>query len=119
QRPRQARTLSHAWGSPLDRLPHAADLFLALATCKPSDRARWQVGKSAPSIREWPDPQFLLADLPKAGKAVWLYDQEQDDEGAQDHEGEVLDGRGTDVEAKERGRKAQQNRQPPDQRGAE
>src|SRR5215470_5176425 len=38
----------------------------------------------ARSVRKWPHPQLLLADLPQAGKAARLDCQEEDDQGA-DH----------------------------------
>ena len=41
-------------------------------------------------MREWPEAELFLADLPQAREAVWLGDQEEDDHGAEDHELEVL-----------------------------
>src|SRR5690349_21604242 len=42
------------------------------------------------SMREWPEAELFLADLPQAREAVRLGDQEEDDHGAEDHELEVL-----------------------------
>src|SRR5687767_8154734 len=41
------------------------------------------------SMRERPQPQLLLGDLPEAGKAVRLDDEEEDDEPAEDDELQV------------------------------
>ena len=41
------------------------------------------------SMRERPQPQLLLADLPQPGEAVRLDDQEENDEPAEYHELEV------------------------------
>src|SRR5215471_19730398 len=45
-------------------------------------------------IREWPHPQLLLSDLPQPRKAARLDREEKDNEGPDDHELKVLDGRG-------------------------
>src|SRR5262245_61477538 len=46
------------------------------------------------SIRKRPHPQFLLADLPQAGKACRLGDKKEHDQGARNHECQVLNCRG-------------------------
>src|SRR5688572_12450400 len=43
----------------------------------------------APSVREGPQAQLLLRDLPQPGKPVGLHDQEEDDEAAEDHQLQV------------------------------
>src|SRR5262245_32402798 len=59
--------------------------------CLQSDIAR--------SIWKWPHPQLLLADLPQAGEAVWLDREEEDDQGADHHQLNVLHGGGADGHA--------------------
>src|SRR5688572_19663433 len=46
----------------------------------------------APSVRKRPHPEFLLADLPQPREAVRLDDQEENDQHADHHELEMLDG---------------------------
>src|SRR5260221_14141061 len=41
-------------------------------------------GSIAPLMRERPEPQLLLGDLPQPGQAVRLDDQEEDDQAAED-----------------------------------
>src|SRR6266496_5877712 len=53
-------------------------------------------GECAPSVRERPHPEFLLANLPQPREAVRLDDQEENDEDTDHHELEMLDGRGVD-----------------------
>src|SRR5688572_2473613 len=50
----------------------------------------------APSVRERPEPQLLLADRPQAGQPVRLQDQENHDQGAENHEFHVRGGGGRD-----------------------
>src|SRR5690242_20165775 len=47
----------------------------------------------ARSVWEWPHPEFLLADLPQPRQPVRLDHQEEDDQGADDHELQLLDRR--------------------------
>src|SRR5690242_21427368 len=42
------------------------------------------------SVRERPEPQLLLGDLPEAREPVRLRDQEEDDEAAEDHQLDLL-----------------------------
>ena len=53
-------------------------------------------GGNCPSVHHQygkrPHPQFLLRDLPQPREAVRLDDQEEDDQRADDHELQVLDG---------------------------
>src|SRR5262245_24493210 len=43
------------------------------------------------SIRKRPHPQFLLADLPQAGKACRLGNEKKHDQSTRNHEGQVRD----------------------------
>jgi hypothetical protein len=45
--------------------------------------------RSMDSVRERPQAQLLLADLPQPGQAVRLDDQEEDDQAAEDDQLEV------------------------------
>src|ERR1700676_1297844 len=47
----------------------------------------------APLIGEWPHPQLLFSDLPQPGEAARLDGEEEDDEGTDNHELQVLDRR--------------------------
>src|SRR5215471_5554852 len=72
------------------------------------------------SMREGPETQFLLADLPQPGQAVGLDGEEEEDQGTEDHQLEVR-GKGlADTAAKKRvGGDVQQDRQQHDEPGAE
>src|ERR1700759_3263398 len=61
--------------------------FVTASRFKPRDFGN----QSALSIREWPDPHLLLADLPKTREPARFDDQEQDDQSAHSHEGQMLD----------------------------
>src|SRR5262245_4155467 len=45
----------------------------------------------APSVREGPHPKFLFCDLPEPRQAVRLDNKEENDEGADNHELQMLD----------------------------
>src|SRR5262249_22149234 len=55
-------------------------------------RGVWGVVRRPPmsSMRERPQSQLLLGDLPKSGEPVRLDDEEEDDESAEDHDLELL-----------------------------
>src|SRR5712671_8117561 len=67
------------------------------------------------SVGEWPDPQLLFSYLPQPGQPGWLDGQEEDDQGADNHELQMLDGRSANRHPQGVRQSAQQDRQPPDQ----
>src|SRR5882762_10126128 len=71
--------------------------------------------KFALLIGERPDPELLLADLPQPGEARRLGDQEENDQRSDDHELQMLDGRGADREAEEFRRRPEHHRQAPEE----
>src|SRR3954470_4124237 len=76
----------------------------AAAATAAAARMRWEnfmvcllveVGEGTLSMRERPEPQFLLAGGPELGQAMRLDDEEPDDQPAEDHQLGVRDaGRG-------------------------
>src|SRR6267378_6969814 len=70
-------------------------------------------------IRKWPHPELLLADLPQPGEAARLDREEEDDQGANDHQLNVFDGCSANRHTEGVGQAAQHDRQTPDQGGAE
>src|SRR4029079_9986308 len=70
-------------------------------------------------IGKLPDPELLLSNLPESREAVRLPDQEQDDEHADDHRGQVHDIIGAYVDADHRQEIAQEYGQDPDEGGTE
>src|SRR6266481_1190557 len=74
-------------------------------------------------VREWPEPQLFLGDLPQARKAQRFDDQEKDDERAEQDQGEVgyqPRGKGEAERALDRGgREVHEDRQKHDESRAE
>src|SRR5258708_11787737 len=46
---------------------------------------------SRTSVREWPDPEVVPDVPPQAVEALRLHDQEEDDQGAEEHDTEIGD----------------------------
>src|SRR4029077_20083020 len=46
---------------------------------------------SRTSVREWPDPEVVPDVPPQAVEALRLHDQEEDDQGAEEHDTEIRD----------------------------
>src|SRR6266550_4706410 len=70
-------------------------------------------------VRKRPHPQLLLPDRPETREAVRLDDEEEDDEGAEDHELEVRDHRGRQRYPEPHRQLVQHQRQDDDERRAE
>src|SRR5206468_4316427 len=71
------------------------------------------------SIREGPDAQFLLPDLPESRQSEGLDDQEKNDQGSGDHIGQMFHRRGPDRQSERLGGGADDDRQDVDQGRAE
>src|SRR5438477_7856536 len=56
----------------------------------PIHMPRVLIVSSSRSVREGPQPQFFLADLPEPREAVRLHDQEEDDQRAEHHQLDLL-----------------------------
>src|SRR5262245_19128891 len=73
----------------------------------------------APSVRKRPHPQFLLANLPQAGKACRLGNKEEYDQGTCNHERQMFNRCGVQRQTKLGRHETQNNRQDVDQRRPE
>src|SRR6185436_18645138 len=67
------------------------------------------------SVRKRPQPQLLLPDRPEPREAVRLDDEEEDDEGAENHDFDVRDHRGGQRHAQPRRQLVQHQRQDDDE----
>src|ERR1700674_3559620 len=61
-------------------------------------------------VRERPQAQFLLRDLPEPRQALWLYDQKKDDEPTEDHQLDLLLERDGQLESHGVGRVGEEDR---------
>src|SRR4029077_20766552 len=93
--------------------------LLTLAPSCPRNAAGGNWSYPASLIRKRPHPQFLLADLPQPRQPGRFDDQEEQDQRADDHEAEMLDGCRMDRDAELRRHETQDDRQHVDQRGTE
>src|SRR5688500_11448584 len=80
-------------------------------------------GRGESSVRERPEPQLLLGDLPEPGEAVGLDNQDKDDQAAEDHQLEVGHQSMRDLDVEGMGGPAggdvEHDRKQGDERGAE
>src|SRR6267142_6023690 len=77
------------------------------------------ISSSLLSVRERPQPQFLLGDLPEPRQPLGFHDQKEDDESAEDHQLDLLLQRHRQPHPDEMGHVGQEDRHQQDEAGAE
>src|SRR5712671_7652484 len=100
-----AVVVTEAASSPVTTAAIAGDVMRMVVPSRLQQRVYARLDrlcKYASSIGKWPDSQFLFGDLPQPRQPVRFDDQEGDDERAQDHESQMLDGSRTHAQAEPR-----------------
>src|SRR5262245_30943856 len=77
---------SWAWPTAASGPASTASASIAIANVRPVMST-----SSLSFVRKRPHPQLVIGELPHAGQAMGLDDQEQDDEGTEDHQLDLLE----------------------------